>query len=348
MKLSKFFHTLQFRLIAIVLAIFLASNVILITVALNLSTSSTEKTVSKLLDAVTDSAAGKIKGENEKHFRALSTIARADFLKDDSIPLLEKCRQCTRLSKVSEDYENFGLYDLDGNSYTAAGQKIQLQRAYIDAAKRGENYLADPAVNPVTHIFFQIYAVPVFDDDGKPIGCIAANVMGDVLSKRIEQINFGTSESSVQVVSRKTGNTIASTNFENVENSQNVTEDADENIAPILQKVMEGETGSDAFVNPADGMKMIAAYRPVPGTDWSVLGVCGYDDFYSDLTKMTSFFGILSIIMLIVAFCAVGATMSISLKPLKKVRVAIDDVASGDADLTKRINSKGKDEVSDV
>ncbi|MBQ4377673.1 MAG: HAMP domain-containing protein [Treponema sp.] len=348
MKFSKFFHTLQFRLIATVVAIFVVSNVILVAMALKLSTSSTEKTVSNLLNAVTDSAAGKIKGENEKQFRMLEAIARSDFLKDDEVPFLSKCQQLTRIAKVSSDYENIGLYDLDGNSYTAAGQPIKLQRAYIDAAKRGENFIADPAINPVTNVLFQIYSVPVYGYDGKPVACIAANVMGDVLSKRIEQISFGTNESTVQVVSRKSGHTVASTVFENVTSFQDVNEDSDENIKPILQKLMASETGHSPFVNPADGMKMIAAYRPVPGTDWSVLGVCSYDDFYSDINKMTSLIGILSIVMIVIAFCAVGATMSISLKPLKRVRLAIDDVASGDADLTKRINNHGKDEISDV
>ena len=326
MNVSKFLHSLQFRLIAIVVSIFIVSNVIIVVTALSLSTSSTTNTVHQLLDAVTDSASGKIKGETEKQFRMLQSLAKMDDMRDEEVSVYDKFRELNRISKVSEDYENIGYYDLAGNSYTAAGQKIQLQRAYIDAAAQGKTYIADPAINPVTNILFQIYAVPVFNEDNKPIGCIAANVLGDVLSKRIEQI------------------TIASTVFENVLEFQDVNEDADEGIKPILAKMM----GSESFVNPANNMKMLAAYRPVPGTDWSVLGVCGYDDFYHELTRMRSVIGILAIVMLIIAFMAVGATMSISLKPLKNVKSAVEDVASGDADLTKRIPSHGKDEVSDV
>ena len=348
MNVSKFLHSLQFRLIAIVVSIFIVSNVIIVVTALSLSTSSTTNTVHQLLDAVTDSASGKIKGETEKQFRMLQSLAKMDDMRDEEVSVYDKCRELNRISKVSEDYENIGYYDLAGNSYTAAGQKIQLQRAYIDAAAQGKTYIADPAINPVTNILFQIYAVPVFNEDNKPIGCIAANVLGDVLSKRIEQISFGVSDSHVQVVSRKSGHTIASTVFENVLEFQDVNEDADEGIKPILAKMMASEVGSESFVNPANNMKMLAAYRPVPGTDWSVLGVCGYDDFYHELTRMRSVIGILAIVMLIIAFMAVGATMSISLKPLKNVKSAVEDVASGDADLTKRIPSHGKDEVSDV
>ena len=348
MNAKKFFQSLQFRLIAIVLVIFIVSNVIIVSVALGRSTASTSKTVSKLLDAVTDSAAGKIKGETEKQFRMLESIAKIDFLRDDNISLLEKCQMLTKVSKVSSDYENICLYDLEGHSYTAAGQAIQLQRPYIEAAKRGEKFLADPAINPVTNVLFQIYAVPVLDENNRPVACLTANVYGEVLSKRIEQISFGSYDSHLQVVSRKTGRTVASTDFQQVLAFQDVNQDSDENIRPILMKLMASELGNEAFVNPANGAKMIAAYRPVPGTDWSVLGVCGYDDFYSDISKMSRFIGLLAIFMLVVAFCSVGATMSISLKPLNKVRLAIDDVASGDADLTKRLELKGKDEVADV
>lgn len=348
MKVSKFFHSLQFRLIAIVLSIFIVSNIITAFVALSLSRPAVSKTVSRLLDSVTDSVAGKIKGEVEKQFRMAEAVAEMDFLKDESIPQIEKCRQLTRISKISDDYENIGLYDLDGNSYTAAGQKIQLQRAYIDAAKKGERYIADPAINPVTHILFQIYSVPVFDSNKKPIACIATNVMGEVLSKKLNQITFGTTNSHIQVVNRNTGHIIASPDISDVESGLDIRSQSNEEFKPVIEKLLSKETGSLLFFDPKANAKMIAAFRPVPGTDWSVLGVCDYKDFYNDIIRMTRIIALNAIVMIIVAFVAVGASMSLSLKPLKVVRLAIDDVASGEADLTKRINSTGKDEVSDV
>lgn len=348
MRLTKFFKSLQFRLIVIVLTIFLVANITIVKTSLSLSTKSTSDTVDSLLDAVTDSVAGKVKGEAEKQFRMLQAVAEIDEIKDPEYPLEAKCRRLTRIAAISGDYENIGFYDLQGNSYTAAGQKIQLKRPYIDAAKEGKTYVADPAINPVTNVLFQIYAVPVFDNNKRPIGCLTANVYGEVLSKKIEQVTFGISDSHVQVVNRVTGLTVASNHFEQVLSFQSVSQDADEGIRPVLEKLIAGETGHSFFVNPANGMKMLAAYRPVPGSDWAVLGVCGHADFYSEISRMTSIIGTLSIVMLLVAFVAVGASMSVSLKPLKTVKVAVDDVASGDADLTKRIPNKGEDEVSDV
>ena len=90
--MKKFLQSLQFRLIVIVLTIFIVSNIILVSVSLNISTSTNEATVSELLNAVTDSAAGKIKGETEKQFRMITALAEMDVLKDESVPLIEKCQ----------------------------------------------------------------------------------------------------------------------------------------------------------------------------------------------------------------------------------------------------------------
>jgi methyl-accepting chemotaxis protein len=172
--------------------------------------------------------------------------------------------------------------------------------------------------------------------------------MGGVLSKKLNQITFGTTNSHIQVVNRNTGHIIASPDISDVESGLDIRSQSNEEFKPVIEKLLSKEIGSHLFFDPKANAKMIAAFRPVPGTDWSVLGVCDYKDFYNDIIRMTRIIALNAIVMIIVAFVAVGASMSLSLKPLKVVRLAIDDVASGEADLTKRINSTGKDEVSDV
>ena len=347
MKFSKFLTSLQFRLIIIVISIFIISNIVIVSVAMNLSQKSTTQSVDALLDTVVESAAAQIKAEEEKNFRMLNAIAKSDFLKDPNLSHLEKCQQLTRISKVSSDYENIGFYDLEGNSYTAAGQPINLKRNYIDNAKVGKTTITDPAINPVANVLFQIYAAPVYDNNNNVLGCLTLNIYGNVLSDRIKEIVFGNSDSHIQVISRISGHTIASNVFEQVTSFQDANEDADEAVKPVLQRVMKGERGVQTFITP-DGVKMIAAFCPVPETDWSVFGCCEYKDFYSDIDRMSGVVGLFSGIMIIVAIIAVGASMAISLKPLVKVKDAIEDVASGEADLTKRLDKRGNDEITDV
>ena len=279
MSIRKFFLSLQFRLIALVLLIIVASNTSIISVSMTLSKKAVKATVDRLVDSVTDSAAGKIKGETEKQFRMLEAVANMDFLKDPSISHLSKCQQLTRVAGISDDYENIGFYDLEGNSYTAAGQKIKLDRVYIKNAAKGQKTVMDPAINPVTHILFQIYAVPVFGTNGKPIGCVTANVMGDNLSKKLDQISFGTTNSFVQVINRKTGHIIASANLDEVLKGEDMRGSVSPEFVPVLDAVLNEQVGSMVFYDPQWKTNMLAAYRPVPGTDWSVMGICGFNNF---------------------------------------------------------------------
>lgn len=119
----KFFHSLEFRILAISIGIIILSNVFLTFISLNLSLSANQESVEALLDAVSDSAAGKIKGETEKQIRMLEALARSEFLTDSNFSLREKCAMLSKYAGVNKEYENIGFYDLAGNSYTLDGRK---------------------------------------------------------------------------------------------------------------------------------------------------------------------------------------------------------------------------------
>lgn len=343
----KFFHSLEFRILAISIGIIILSNVFLTFISLNLSLSANQESVEALLDAVSDSAAGKIKGETEKQIRMLEALARSEFLTDSNISLREKCAMLSKYAGVNKEYENIGYYDLGGNSYTADGRKIQLQRVYIDNAKLGKNTIMNPAINPVTNILFQIYAVPVYDGN-KITGCIAANVLGESLSEKIAQLTFGKSDSMVMVIDRESGKIVASQQIEDVQNENNLSSYTNPSNEAVLNRMLAGETGNDSFIEESTGKRRIAAFRPVPGINWVVLGLCDYDDFYGHIDRMKIIISILSIIVLIVSVIAIGATVHLGLSSLSKLKAAIEEIASGDADLTKRIDHKAKDEIGDV
>ena len=347
----KFYQSLQFKFTVVICFVMLFSTVLLSTISTRFATSTVSKTTYNLMNAITDSAAGKVKGEVEKNFLVLNTIAESDFLKSPNIPLLEKCQQLSRIAKVEPSYENIGYYNLKGESYTAAGQYIKLDRDYIKQAALGKSCVMDQSINPITNLLFQIYSVPVYDFNNNPIGCLSLNVHGNTLTNRIENIKFGSEGSTIQVVNRVSGYTIASTTFEEVLNRQNVKQsiEIEEGIVPVLQAMINGDTGSQLFKDTrAHGETLVAAYRPVPNSDWSVLCVANYNDFYSGISKMK----LVSQIILIAVIIFAGTLMLLisrrTFKPLKNVKDAIQNIASGDADLTQRLKVYKNDEVGEI
>ena len=218
MKLRKLVHSLGFRLIVIVFGIFLLSTATLAFTALRLAQSSTSDAVESLLYTVTDSASSKIRGEIAKHTRMLQGLASSDFFRDEDIPLEEKCQQLQKIAELIPDseYENIVIYDTEGYTYTSDGEKIQVQGDYIDASMRSETFVSDPTIDSVTGELYQFFSAPVFNDDQKPIACIAAELSGELLSSILDQVRFGSTNSLVQIVNRKSGRIIASTELDDV------------------------------------------------------------------------------------------------------------------------------------
>ena len=343
-------HSLQFRLMALVIAIAAVSNITLAIVADNLSTSTVEDTVHQLMNAVTDTAVTDIKGDTERHFRVAETVAAMDFVRDPDVSLLEKCERLRAIAKISTEYENVSFYDSNGDSFTAGGMPLHFpDRLYVKEGLKGKHYMMEPGISPATGDFLQQYSVPVYDANNatKIIGVAVVNLYGESLSKDLADIHFG-NQSDVFVISRTNGKTVASKDVKRVYEEKGVFSNAEGDIKAIADGLIKGETGGGAFINPETGIKMTSAYRPIPGTDWSVLGITAYDDFYATLKHMIRIMMIILAVILVVAILVSGFMVSRSLKPLLVVKGAITDIASGDADLTRRINSRAKDEIGDV
>ncbi len=347
----KFYHSLKFKLTAIVCFIILVILLAQGAVSFNVSTKSVDSSITQLLDSITESAAGKVQAEVEKHYHMLSTIANFRYFKDTDSPLDEKCRQLTRLAKVhSTVYENIGYYTLKGESYTAAGLPIKLDREYIKSSARGERYIQDPTVNPVTNVLFQIYATPVWGSPRRVTGVLVANVYGESLSNSIRNIKFGSENAFVQVINTLTGHIIASTRVEEVQNCLDVNGllTSDRQISKVVKAAMEGETGSQLYFDDELKTMMVSAYRPVLGTDWVVLCSCPRSDFYGSLDRMRIISLASLVIAIVIAAIILIVINRISFAPLTKVQKAIEEVASGDADLTKRLDTKEKDEIGEI
>ncbi len=141
----------------------------------NISNKSFISRTEDYMTALTISAAEKASNETAKHLSVLHTLSEMEIIKNPDTPLFDKCRELTKIANTNPDYENFGYYTKDGESFTAYGQKIKLERDYITNAMKGLSTVRDPIHTEITDMLLQIYAVPVYDENKKPVGCVTAN-----------------------------------------------------------------------------------------------------------------------------------------------------------------------------
>ena len=333
---------------AMLLSIVVLSNVAMEILASKLSTSTFSDTVHNLMDSTTENVESKIISDLEKTYRLIEGVAISDTARNPDIDLKTRCEMISEIKSINEIYENICYYDAEGNSYSAAGQAINMgDSLFFKETISGKRFVDEPAISRVSGDLLQHFCVPIYDDSRSITGIIVANVKGDVLSKQISTVKFGNS-SDIVVFNRTDGKVVASTKVEDVKAGNTVNSKTENGITPILEKIMRGEHGGQAFVDSETKTKMVAAFTPIEGTSWSVLCVCPYSDFYAGLTQMLQIMTVVLIVVLVIAGAASGIVIAKSLNPLKEVKAAIEEIASGDADLTKRIKAKSKDEIGDV
>ena len=133
------------------------------------------------------------------------------------------------------------------------------------------------------------------------------------------------------------------------------TLDPNSDIANVFNNLFSGKSGVASFFNPMMGMKVYASYRPVylenpfdSVTPWTIFCPAPYDFYFGSLkTLRASVFGTLAIFL--VLGLIIGIIMvRVMIKPVRTVKAIINGIATGDADLTKRIEISTNDEVGDV
>ena len=341
--------SLYAKFVVLLLAIIVTATTVIGFVSYKISSNALSSSVSRNLDTISADVANTIAGLNEKEFALIEGLAKLEFLSDESIPLAEKSKLLTVVrKKLGKRYENLAFYDKDGNAMLADGSVRNFAGAvYLEAALRGERFISEPAFTTVTNSILQNYCVPVFGANNKPIGAIVLILSGNALLDAVKEIDMG-GGMHPSVISRSSRKTIANANPNTDENANDMELDESQGLGLILKHIYDGQEGQEAFLDPTINQRMIVSYKMIPGTEWTIFAVAPYEYYFGSLKHMQkiSIFIILGTIILSLLISAPWVKMLV--KPLITVKDSINEIASGNADLTKRIPVASSDEIGDV
>jgi len=93
--------------------------------------------------------------------------------------------------------------------------------------------------------------------------------------------------------------------------------------------------------------KMLFATR-INGTDWVLVVALDRKDALAPLTDMLITSAVTAVLVSVLAALALGALLSHALRRLSLVQGALDEIADGDGDLTRRLDSHGNDELARI
>ena len=176
------------------------------------------------------------------------------------------------------DFLDIGYVLPNGYSYYTDGTvRLMSDRTYVEAALKGTSEISDVILSRVTRKPEIEVAVPVLKDK-EVVGALIARMEADSLSNITKDIGYG--EQGYSFMINKEGTIIAHPNTDEVIQRFNpITKVKDEpgleSLAVAYQTILDKKTGIVRY--EADGNKLISAFAPIEGTDWSFI-ITAYDD----------------------------------------------------------------------
>ncbi len=299
-------------------------------------------------ESIAETVSAQIQAINGREFKMLETIAKIPAFQDPDVELHDKWEIAHAIGEGNSKYFGLGCWDTNGVGYGSAGRHSDMSnREYIQVSMKGKNALMDPNWSQSNGHLCTFYAVPFFDRSGRQIGEISAVVDATALCTTVSNITVG-KKSHPFIVSRKTGKYVAHEDSTFVQDEVDVSDNASQGFKPVIKRILAGEAGAEVYYDEIAKEKFAVSYEPIEGSEWTVVCRAPYNDFYSGITLLLRAMILIAAISLVVAFAVGMFVVKLSIKPLKNVSEAINGIASGDADLTRRLKATANDEIGDV
>ena len=284
----------------------------------------------------------------EGYYKELDAYVNADIMKDGDFDSAGKWLQ-QHPEIRGKDFDYIMLAGPEGLSYNDNGSRTNIaERDYFQAImfKNEKRFIDNPVIskttgNRVIHITRSVY-----DKNGKLFAMLAGVINVDVLVEPIKE--FDIPDNVWVFVVDHNGEVIYHPAA--IEGANFITNPGEghEDLAAISRRMVDGENGY-AWIKSYTGSKQdLIVYSGIDGTSWGLgFSVPGkvVDALGTKIEQATFVFGIVIVIIVIVLG---GVVLVISLKPLQIVKNAITGIASGNADLTQRIEIKSNNEIGQV
>ena len=306
---------------------------------------------------------------NKKEFYLLDSIANLPFLRDESVSLEEKVAQLSAIALADPvHFENLAFYNDKGICIRPDGAYVDVSTVdFFIQTISGKRVVIDPLpksfmIEGASDDTIMFYCIPVYGANSKkPIGILSSLVNGNDVYNLSETILIG-KKSHPMIISTISGMPIGPTTYDGM-STEEIAAMQENGGKPItagskekktdwdlmMESVIAGNSGYEILVEPNSKEKKVVAYEPVGDeSGWSVVCAVPYNEYFDSLSRVTTIIIISIIAAVLIVTVAVFILITILIRPLGFVKTTINDISTGDADLTKRIDINLNDEIGDV
>jgi len=212
-------------------------------------------------------------------------------------------------------------------------------RPWYQQAARGQGVvLTEPYVDAGSKKLVMTFAVA--ERNGSDTSAVAAgDVFMDVVAAAVTAIR--PTPSSDAFVLSGNGKVMVHTNLDMV------LKDAT-SLSPALTPAAVAALGAELSEVSIDGVARLLTAVPVAGTDWKLVISLHKGEALASVSDFLVRSLIGALVVTVVAALLAGLVVARSLQRLDRLQAAMQDVASGDGDLTKRLDASGQDELARI
>ena len=252
-------------------------------------------------------------------------------------------------SQRNRDFDYILYADINGNAYTdLGGATFVADREYfIEVTRNGKDFfVGNPIASKITGKSVFHVARPV-KNRGKTIGVIVGVIEVNSFCKEVNQIKVGSDgfaciiSGDGNIMAHRDQSVIMNVNLLSVGNEY-------PGLSNVARNIVKGLSGIEWAIG-LDGVTEEAfIYAPIPNTNWGFATVVPKDQivYLSNLTIRDGI--VMGIVSTVIILIIMAIIMEVSLKPLEVLEHAIIEIASGDADLTKRLEIKSNNDIGVV
>jgi len=328
--------------------IFLIGLVILLTaqslLIVNKTKDSTQNDYSDFCAEIIEEDSGKISYWNEVLLNDLRIYSQSDIaFTGNNEEIIKWIRSH---ENIRNQLFNYIMYCTpDGVGYKSDGSAISVisKDFYREVMNNNKEYYASNIDFQLDGSVCYYLARPVFDSNNKKIGVIAGAVKLDEIEKIVNDIQMGDGSFALLVGS----NGVVITRPKNEARymdlfySDKIGFKGFDKLAPTIIKEKTGEGN----VSLPDGTPCFISYCSVEKTPWTAIVVVPISQIHKAGNILAQIIILISIVIGAIMVTFSSVFLIIALRPLKAVQKNIQEIANGDADLTKQVEIKSHNEV---
>ncbi|MBQ9282846.1 MAG: methyl-accepting chemotaxis protein [Treponema sp.] len=253
---------------------------------------------------------------------------------------------------IGDDFDYVGICGLDGVLYTSNNEKLNARQTdyFFDIIENGHgSSITNPEKFSQDEGFQFCVALPAVNKNGRLFGLFMGALNIDNIQTEISKINVG--EHGFAFVLDGNGTTIAYPDESQL--MQNISNTDDEitgllGFKDLTYNMVMGNNGEAKIKNLQTKKTDYVYYYPIYETNWSLGLSLPEKEVLASARKSGYNIAGVSFIIAILLIVFIAIYMGRLLQPLLLLNHSIKEIAKGDADLTKRLEIKSKDEIGGV